>query len=172
MPNYRRDRDGRSYFFTVVSYRRRPLLCDARVRHFLRNKLIELRQRRPFDIDAWVLLPNHLHCIWTLPESDTDYSSRWAWLKKEATKAARHSGLITRTEVSLWQARFWEHRIRDEADLLAHCSYIHWNPVRHRLVPRVRDRPWSTFHRFVANGLLRSDWGDDGVKIAADIGRE
>ena len=172
MPNYRRDREGSSYFFTVVSYRRHPLLCDAGIRSILRSKIIELRRRRSFAIDAWVLLPDHLHCIWTMPESDTDFSSRWAWLKKEATKGAARCGVIDRVGTSLWQPRFWEHRIRDDRDFRAHCDYIHWNPVKHGLVTRAGDWPWSTFRRFVAKGLLAPDWGNAEVKIAAGIGRE
>lgn len=172
MPNYRRDRDGRTYFFTVVSYRRQPILCDPRIRRILRVKIVELRRHRPFAIDAWVPLPDHLHCIWTMPDSDTDFSTRWAWLKKIATKAAAHCGVINRSGTSLWQARFWEHRIRDEGDFQAHCDYIHWNPVRHGLVSHASDWPWPTFHRFVVEGLLPQDWGKGGVKIVTGIGRE
>lgn len=172
MPNYRRDFSGRTYFFTLVSNQRRALLCESAIRLGLRDAITELRRGKPFEIDAWVLLPDHLHCIWTLPTGDHDYPARWGWLKKRLTQRARHEGLIDASGVSLWQSRYWEHRIRDPRDFLAHCHYIHWNPVKHGLVSRVRDWPWSTFHRFVRIGRLPVDWGGAGIDLPADVGHE
>ena len=173
MPNYRRARCGSTFFFTVVARRRRPILCVPEVRHLLREVTLELRTRRPFEIDAWVLLPEHLHCIWTLPEGDRDFSARWGWLKKEVTRRLRAMPAHSRiADPSVWQNRFWEHRIRDEVDYARHCDYVHYNPVKHRLVNRVRDWPWSTFHRFVAQRIYPKTWGDTGVSIPNDVGRE
>mgnify|MGYP006283806045 CR=1 FL=1 len=194
MPNYRRAREGQSYFFTVVTHDRRPVLCEAPVRRLLREVVQELKARRPFAIDAWVLVPDHLHCIWTLPEGDTDYSARWGWLKKEVTKRLRdlaapvpagtarptgecgpHHGLeslAAAASPSLWQRRFWEHQIRDERDFANHCDYIHYNPVKHGLVRCAGDWPWSTFRRFVRNGLYSENWGEGEIRIPDYIGNE
>ena len=173
MPNYRRAHQGPTFFFTVVTHRRQPLLCEPSVRQILRTVTLELRAQRPFEIDAWVLLPDHMHCIWTLPEGDLDYSARWGWLKKEVTKRIRMRPAIAGSaRPSPWQKRFWEHRIRDTADYANHCDYIHFNPVRHRLVRQVSEWPWSTFHRFVSRGIYADTWGNGDVMIPDAVGHE
>jgi len=132
----------------------------------------------PFNIEAWVLLPDHLHTIWTLPENDDNFASHWAIIKRSVS---RHCGSIEgnerpmsdsrsrRGEEGIWQRRFWDHLIRDEQDLQRHLDYLHWNPVKHGYVKRVMDWPYSTFHRFVAQGLYAPDWGganeDETAKI-------
>jgi putative transposase len=172
MPNYRRVRDGRTYFFTVVTHRRRPILCDKLVRSVLRDKLMELRRHRPFRIDAWVLMPDHLHCVWTLPVNDRDYTARWGWLKKEVTKTVNEFSPRGRVRRTLWQRRFWEHRVRDRVDLHAHYDYIHYNPVRHGLVDGPADWPWSSVHRFIADGIYPVNWAVGGIETPPGIGRE
>ena len=173
MPNYRRARHGSTFFFTLVTRDRLPVLCDAPVRRLLRQAIGELRIQRPFQIDAWVLLPDHLHCIWTLPGNDPDYSARWGWVKKEVTKRLRLvPGMAGTARPTLWQPRFWEHMIRDEADFAAHCDYIHFNPVKHGLARSPREWPWSTFHRFVSEGVYPKTWGGDEVVIPDGIGNE
>ncbi len=111
----------------------------------LRYSVAVVKQHRPFIIDAWVVLPEHLHCIWTLPHNDDDFSSRWRDIK----------GCFSRTlkRQPLWQPRFWEHAIRDEDDYRRHVDYIHINPLKHGWVTRVIDWPFSTFHRDVQRGL-------------------
>ena len=173
MPNYRRARHDSTYFFTLVARDRQPVLCEQVVRLLLRQSIEKLRVKRPFRIDAWVLLPDHLHCIWTLPDSDTDYSARWGWLKKEVTKGLRATGKLSETrKTSLWQPRFWEHMIRDSADLTEHCDYVHFNPVRHGLVKNVGEWPYSTFHRFLAKGVYDEKWGSGTIHIPRDVGKE
>ena len=134
MSRYRRLFSGTTYFFTVVAYRRRPIFCTSVVRAALRKAIQTVRVARPFDIDAWVLLPDHMHCVWTLPENDTDYPTRWAEIKRWVSSAARHSlrdpNLLTsaakrRGESTIWQRRFWEHRIRNDVDFERHVDYIH-----------------------------------------------
>jgi putative transposase len=167
MPNYRRVRDARTYFFTVVTWQRQPILCLDLSRRILRELVDALRATRPFDVDAWVLLPDHLHCIWTLPEGDPHYSARWGWIKKELTRRIADRGDILAPSASrrrhreggVWQRRFWEHRIRDETDFVTQCDYIHYNPVKHGLVSAPRDWPYSTFHRFARAGRYPADWG-------------
>ena len=174
MSNYRRaDVRGGCYFFTVVTYRRRPILTDPPARHLLREAILTTRQNYPFIIDAWVLLPDHLHCIWTLPEGDNDFSTRWniikAWFSRQA-KTLYHQAEWLNTsktkhrESTLWQRRFWEHLIRDEEDFIRHVDYIHFNPVKHALVTTVKEWPYSTFHRYVAEGIYPQNWGSE-VKI-------
>ena len=179
MSNYRRLREGSVYFFTVVTYKRQPILCLDESRKALRGVLREIRDRYPFEIKAWVLLPDHLHCIWELPERDFDYSLRWALIKKGFTKrikgrlstAKPTDSRVRRGEAAVWQRRFWEHRIRDERDLVAHCDYIHYNPVKHGLAASARDWEYSTFHRYVKDGIYTEAWGRGGVDLP-DIGGE
>lgn len=168
MPNYIRTRTGSTFFFTVVAYERRPILCDDSVRRSLRIAIENLRTRRPFSIDAWVLMPDHLHCVWTLPEGDVDFSTRWSLIKRsvsrftgEATFAPGQRGDSARKhrESTIWQRRFWEHQIRDELDFERHLDYIHFNPVKHGYVNRAVDWPYSTIHRYVREGVYPIDWG-------------
>jgi putative transposase len=172
MSNYRRARTpAGSYFFTVVTYRRRPLLVDLESRRVLREMIQQVRQDLPFCIEAWVLLPEHLHCIWTLPRGDADYSKRWGLIKAGFSKRMRdlfrnpewiNDSKAKHRESTIWQRRFWEHEIRDQEDFNRQVDYIHWNPVKHGQVSRVADWPYSTFHRYVRHGVYPLDW--DGEK--------
>ena len=169
MSNYRRARDaGACYFFTVVTHQRQPALTQPRLREALRLAIERVRQGHPFSIHGWVLLPDHLHCLWQLPEGDADFSLRWSMIKRLTSQAVSElSGSISlsrnlRRESGLWQRRFWEHRIRDERDYRQHLDYLHWNPVRHTLVERVADWPWSSYHRLVREGVYPADWGGSG----------
>src|SRR4030067_578999 len=141
MSRYRRaSAAGASYFFTVVPYRRTPCVCTDTVRNALRSAIETVRASRPFVIDAWVLLPDHLHCVWTLPDDDADFSTRWMMIKRAVSLACREdyrrSCLMTASklkhrESTIWQRRFLEHQIRNEDDLVRHVNYIHFNPVKH-----------------------------------------
>ena len=143
---------GGCYFFTLVCWRRQPLLGRAEYVALLREALRGVMDERPFRIDAMVVLPDHLHCIWQLPVADADFSNRWREVKKRVTRAAGTS--------DFWQPRFWEHALRDENDWRRHVDYIHYNPVRHGLVNRPRDWPHSSFHQAVLRGWRESDWGE------------
>ena len=149
---------GGCYFFTVVTMNRAPLFnTEARV-DILRQAMRERMAKQPFQIDAMVVLPDHLHCIWRLPEEDCDYSSRWREIKKSVS---RHISTVTnrRNERLVWQRRFWEHTIRDEDDWRRHVDYIHYNPVKHGLAKRPGDWPWSSFRKAVAKGWYDEAWG-------------
>lgn len=170
MPNYRRLRHpGGIYFFTVNLLERHN--SDLLVRHieYLRVSVRKIQYRHPFNIHAWVVLPDHLHCVIELPYGDVDFSTRWRLIKANFSKSLpsveslSHSRRV-RGERGIWQRRFWEHLIRDEADYAAHIDYVHINPVKHGLVSRVRDWPYSTFHRDVKRGIYTQDWagGDEG----------
>ena len=159
---------GGSFFFTVVTERRAPILSTDTSRIFLCTAIRECRQRWPFRIDAMVLLDNHLHAILTLPEGDTRYSARWGWIKKEFTKAylaaggneqARSGSRIRQRRRGVLQRRFWEHALRDVADYARHFDYTHYNPVKHGYVESVQDWPYSTFHRWVKQGVYPPAWG-------------
>jgi putative transposase len=167
MPTYRRAFDpGGTFFFTVVTAGRRPILTTDLGRQLLRDVMNQCRSTMPFTIDAFVLLPDHLHAIWTLPEGDSDYSTRWAIIKKEFSKAWIAAGGATQPvseskrrsrRVGVWQKRFWEHLVRrDEFDAIV--AYVHFNPVKHELVRCPHEWPWSSFHRWVAEGRLKRDW--------------
>lgn len=160
---------GATYFFTLVTYHRRPVLTDEPVRAALRRSFHLVRRRCPFTVDAFVLLPDHLHCIWTLPDGDADYTSRWICVKRLTSQQLREmlsppesASAGMRRELGLWQRRFWEHRIRDERDFERHADYIHWNPVRHGHVRAVIEWPYSSFHRYVESGIYPPNWGGRG----------
>jgi len=154
---------GATYFFTLT-------LQDRSARTFvdhvedLRTAFRDVRARHPFDIDAMVVLPEHLHSIWTLPEGDADYATRWMLVKQAFTQRLEVLGVSspakgTKGERALWQRRFWEHQIRNEDDFARHVDYIHFNPVKHGWVLRAGDWPYSSLHRYVREGKMMKDWG-------------
>jgi putative transposase len=167
MPDYRRCRiPGGIYFFTVNLLERRS---DFLVRHIdsLREAVRATRKQRPFHIDGWVVLPDHLHCMWTLPPGDVDFSNRWKAIKIRfvhaiAPSERRSAVRAKRGERAIWQRRFWEHAIRDDEDYARHLDYIHYNPVKHGWASSVRDWPYSTFHRSVQTGIYPIDWAGNG----------
>ena len=148
------------------------MLCDLSARVCLRDAFRVVRAARPFRIDALVLLPDHLHAVWSLPSDDADYSTRWRLIKKRFTKkfldagggeAATSASRRSKGERAVWQRRFFEHTVRDESDLKRCVDYVHVNPLKHGLVERVRDWPWSSFHRYVKFGDYPTDWGAANV---------
>ncbi len=169
MSRYRRENvTGATWFFTVVTYRRQPILCDKPVREALRDAITSVRKKRPFEIDAWVLLPDHFHCIWTLPPDDADYATRWGMIKRQVSikckKDYKRPDWVTASkrkhrESTLWQRRYWEHQIRDQRDFEKHVDYIHYNPVKHGLCRQVSAWPYSTFQRYLTQGDYPIDWG-------------
>jgi putative transposase len=182
MSDYRRAYvPGGTFFFTLVSQRRAALFSKAIARRLLGSVMRRCFLRRPTRVMAIVLLPDHLHTIWTLPEGDADFSTRWAWIKKEFTKSwlalggreeqQRESQRRERRR-GVWQRRFWEHTIRDESDLEAHFDYIHYNPVKHGLAKSPRQWPWSSFHRWAAAGVYLADWAaeQDAARLPGKAG--
>lgn len=166
MPNYRRCRvPGGCWFFTVTLNDRRSGILVECV-DALRDAVAKVHARHPFHIDAMVILPDHIHAIWTLPEGDTDFSRRWYLIKVAFTRAVVRSGnSVPRGrrpgERGLWQRRFWEHLIRDEQDYGRHFDYCHINPMKHGLVAQVGDWPYSSFHRAVRDGIYAADWAGE-----------
>jgi putative transposase len=163
MPRYvRAFVPGGTFFFTVALLERRRRLLTERIDD-LRVVFSEARRRRPFTIEAIVVLPDHLHCIWTLPPGDSDFSGRWHDIKARfSARIPREERLSARRtrkgERGIWQRRFWEHVIRDQVDFERHFDYVHYNPVKHGHVTRAADWPYSTFHRCVREGLYPLDW--------------
>ena len=164
MPDYRRAwHPGGTYFFTVNLLQRQG--NDLLTRHIdlLRKAVSLIRQRHPFVIHGWVVLPEHLHCIIELPPDDADFATRWRLIKMTFSKALprteqRSTIRIARGERGIWQRRYWEHLIRDEEDFRAHMDYVHINPLKHGLVKMVNEWPYSTFHRLVEKGIYPADW--------------
>jgi putative transposase len=159
---------GATYFFTLVTYQRCPLLVDEYARSCLRTAIYEVRAKHPFRINGFCLLPDHLHTIWTLPEGDNDYPHRWRAIKGHFSRNDRRSNgsgakpagsRKKRGEATIWQRRFWEHLIRNEDDLQRHLDYLHFNPIKHGHVDLVLEWPWSSFHRLVREGIYSKDWG-------------
>ncbi len=182
MPDYRRARvRGGTYFFTLATAGRAPILTDCV--ELLGRALKQCRRRYPFEQTALVVLPDHLHALWTLPADDADFSLRWAAIKRAFTVEYLAGGnpesTVSRSrrahrDRGVWQRRFWEHCVRDEADLTAHLHYIHYNPVKHGLVACPHAWPHSTFHRLVRAGWYEPDWACacDGrpAKAPIDLG--
>lgn len=170
MPNYRRAwHPGGTYFFTVNLLERSG--NDLLTRHIteLREAVRLVRRDFPFEIHAWVVLPDHLHCVIELPEGDSDFALRWRLIKIRFSKSLPKTELRSETRVrrgerGIWQRRFWEHLIRDDQDFAAHMDYVHINPLKHGLVTGVADWPFSTFHRLVEEGVYPANWagGDEG----------
>jgi putative transposase len=168
MPNYvRAFAPGGTFFFTTVTERRAPILCSDLARPLLRAAFHECRSRFPFELPAMVLLPDHFHSMWTLPEHDADFSTRWSVLKRRfAQLYLEHGGVQQPVSESrernrrlgIWQRRFWEHLIRDRRDRLKHLDYIHFNPVKHGYVKCPHAWPYSSFHRYVRMGVYAADW--------------
>jgi putative transposase len=178
MSNYLRDRTpGGTWFFTVVTHRRRPWLCSDGALRAMTLAFEQVRSAYPFDVIAGVVLPDHLHLVWSQPEADFDFGKRWSMIKRitgdlvcggPGPTPPVASSRVNRRERALWQRRFWEHRIRDEDDLQAHVEYIHYNPVRHGLVSMAADWPHSTLHRFIRRGWVSRDWAaGTGARIHA-----
>jgi putative transposase len=158
---------GGTYFFTLVTEHRARLFEQEPARRLLGSALRQCFGRFPLQVVAMVLLPDHLHTLWTLPAGDDAYAMRWRWIKREFTRAwlsiggveqDRQTSRLRERRRGVWQRRYWEHTIRDEADLESHFDYIHYNPVKHALVRRPRDWPWSSFHRWVQAGHYSIDW--------------
>lgn len=175
MPNYRRNYvPGGTYFFTVVTHERRPILTTEIGRASFHIAFEEVKRDHPFTAFASVLLPDHFHCVWILPPEDADYSTRWGLIKEKFTrkfmKAGGSEGQLTASrrkhrERAIWQKRFWEHTILDANDLERCVDDIHWNPVKHGYVQRPGQWQWSTFASFIQSGDYPSNWGESEIII-------
>lgn len=169
MPSFLRlYQPGGTYFFTVVTYDRRPIFRDPEARNHLGASMRTIAREKPFATVAIVLLWDHLHCVWSLPPGDHDFSTRWKavksrftaeWTRDGGTEAVVTLSQQRRGQRGVWQPRFWEHLIRDEEDLERYCDYIHYNPVKHGYAERPWDWPDSSFRRFVRMGDYSPEWG-------------
>ncbi|RJP33644.1 MAG: transposase [Candidatus Omnitrophota bacterium] len=169
MPEYRRFKQPNScYFFTVVTNNRNSILTAEVSRRCLRDAFQTVRKKYPFTIDGIVLLPNHIHTLWSLPEGDSNFSIRWNLIKNRFTKLYIKNNPPTealsvarskKREQGVWQRRFWEHLIRNEDDFIKHLDYIHYNPVKHGYVKNPVDWEWSSFHRYVQLKWYEQNWG-------------
>jgi putative transposase len=165
---------GGSYFFTVALADRSQGLLVTEIAA-LREAFRCAKDAYPFGLDAIVILPEHLHCIWTLPEGDADFPERWRRIKSAFSRSLPDHNIRSRSkrlkgERGIWQRRYWEHTLRDEGDWQHHLNYIHYNPVKHRHVERVADWPYSTFHRYVEAGIYPRDWGGGDKEGDGDYG--
>jgi putative transposase len=162
MVKYRRYRvPGGTYFFTLTLRDRKSDWLTRYCGQVI-NAMKKVRAIHPFKTIALVILPDHLHAMWTLPDGDSNYSLRWRLIKTQFSKNLASSGISIKKNAKgeniLWQNRFWEHTIRNEIDYEKHVNYIHYNPVKHGFVTKPADWPYTTFHRYVKNGILPYDW--------------
>jgi putative transposase len=175
MTNYRRNRvAGGCYFFTVNLAERRSNLLTDHI-DLLRRAFRYARLRHPFTIESIVVLPDHLHAVWSLPEGDDDFSLRWRLIKSAFSRSLPPGERISASrlrkgERGLWQRRYWEHTIRNDGDFARHMDYVHFNPVKHGFVRRVADWPYSSFHRMVRLGAYPEDWAGDAKEAGAEFG--
>ena len=159
---------GATWFFTAnLAERKGTSLLVDRI-DVLRAAFRTVQAAHSFRIDAAVILPDHLHCIWALPSGDSDFSTRWGLVKANFSRSIEKTERVSKSreirgERGLWQRRFWEHLIRDEDDFRHHVDYIHWNPVKHGCVNRVVDWPHSSFHAYVRQGIYEKSWGEVGI---------
>ncbi|HEB86371.1 MAG TPA: transposase [Gammaproteobacteria bacterium] len=163
---YRRSHQpGGSYFFTLVTHQRQPLLSIPENIDRLRTAFKREKQKHPFTIDAIVILPEHLHTIWTLPDDDMDYSTRWGRIKRYfstgcvGVRQVQSVSRKNKRERAVWQRRFWEHTIRDENDWRRHMDYIHYNPVKHGHARSPGEWPYSSFRQCVQKEWYPANWG-------------
>jgi putative transposase len=179
---------GGTYFFTVVTHKRVKIFNRSDNVELLRQAFRKVIKQHPFKIDAFVLLPDHLHCIWTLPQGDADFSTRWRLIKsyfsrqiglvgwvegRNPTKKTTSISRSRKNEKSIWQRRFWEHLIRNHEDLRRHVEYIHYNPVKHGLTKSPSDWDYSSFHRYVHKGMYNIKWGAGAeIKFNSTVGYE
>ena len=183
MSNYTRVQiPGATYFFTLVTFDRQPILTTPQARTVLRQAFRETRLHQPFQLDAICLLPNHLHCLWTLPNNDADFSGRWNRIKGLFSKHYRAANVLhndpnpsrqRKGETSIWQRRFWEHCIRDDDDFRCHLDYLHFNPVKHGHATNAFDWPWSSLPRYVQKGWYDRTWGaqePESIKNMSGLG--
>jgi putative transposase len=175
MSHYRRSKaDGGFYFFTVTLADRSSDLLVRQIDR-LRRIYASVQSRYPFETVAICILPDHLHAIWSLPSGDRNYPLRWSVIKAGFSRgleqpSRRSKSKIARRERGLWQRRYWEHVIRDDSDFERHVNYVHFNPVKHGLVSKVQDWPFSSFHRYVRDGTLAADWGGDVREFQGEFG--
>ena len=168
---------GRIYFFTVNLAERGNNDLLLRYIDDLRQAFRQTQRDHPFSIDAIVILPDHLHCLWRLRDNDADFSTRWQLIKARFSRAIEPGERISQSrlrkgERGIWQRRFWEHVIRDEDDYARHADYIHYNPVKHGYVKMASEWPYSSLHKWVEQGRYPEDWGGSEMKTRLARGCE
>jgi putative transposase len=172
---YRRAKtEGGTYFFTVNLADRRQSTLVQHVEQ-LRSAIRVVKERHPFTIEAIVIMPEHLHTIWTLPEGDNDYPTRWALIKAAFSRTLPKGESISKSRCSkgergIWQRRYWEHLIRDDEDFARHVDYIHFNPVKHGHAVNPIDWVYSSIHRSISAGMLPANWGSSAIEFIGDFG--
>lgn len=177
MSNYRRNKHaGATYFFTLCLNDRKSSLLTQHIQE-LRVAFKKTKLKKPFTTEAMVVLPDHLHALWTLPEDDADYTNRIRLFKSHFTRQLpnelKHTNNINRqkhNQTGIWQLRYWEHTIKNEQDFINHLNYIHYNPVKHGYVEYVKDWQYSTFHKYVNSGIYNENWGSDFMESKTDFG--
>lgn len=175
MVQYRRNLlPGGTYFFTQTLYNRKTNYLTTHI-DLLRIAIKKAQQKMPFSIIAIVILPDHIHAIWKLPIDDSNYAGRWRLIKSYFSQLLIKQDVLlfknSRGEYNLWQKRYWEHTIKNEADLEVHINYIHYNPVKHKLVSSPEDWPYSSFHLYIRKNILPPNWANNNVLFPSiDVG--
>ena len=169
---------GGTFFFTLITCNRQKIFTEENEVSVLREAFRYVLKRHPFRIEAFVLLPDHLHTIWTLPDGDSNYPMCWSLIKSHFTRnwdrklGVTNPSRKNKGEQSVWQRRYWEHNIRNEDDFIQHVEYIHYNPVKHGLIDAPIDWKYSSFHTFIRRGDYSPDWGAGNMNLNEKIGME
>lgn len=175
MVNYRRNfQRGGTYFFTVNLLNRRSDLLIKNI-HYLKKAIQQVKRVYPYKMQAYVILPEHLHVLWKLPYEDVDYATRWQKIKIYFTRYIQKAGVKVQRnkhgECLIWQRRYWEHTIYDAQDFQNHFNYIHYNPVKHGWVERPIDWPFSSIHHYIEKGMISPSWGaNESIELPGTFG--
>ncbi|MEI7708281.1 MAG: transposase [Chlorobium sp.] len=166
--------EGGTYFFTVTLADRTQSLLIEHI-DLLRSSFLSVKEHHPFTIDAIVIMPEHLHTIWTLPEGDKDFPTRWTLIKAAFSRTLPKTEVISESRLNkgergIWQRRYWEHLIQNDDDFARHVDYIHFNPVKHGYATTPIDWPNSSIHRFVSQGIIENNWGASFIDNGGDFG--
>ena len=166
--------EGGTYFFTVNLADRHSDMLIHKIDD-LRAVVAKVKQAHPFKVLAMVVLPEHLHAVWRLPQGDANYPLRWSLIKSGFSRQQKKVERVrdsrkAKRERGIWQRRYWEHQIRDELDLARHVDYIHFNPVKHGLVKKPVEWPYSTLHGYIKRGMAPRDWGCSIDEVAGVFG--
>jgi len=159
---------GASYFFTIVTEQRQPLFENEKVVHLFCDAVRHVMKSHSFTQDAFVIMPDHIHCIWSLPQGDEDYFTRWDLIQSLFLKKCQQIGL----KVKSWQMPYREHCLSDDNDYLHHLEYIHYNPVKHGLALSPLGWQYSSFAHYVSLGLYQHNWGSGKLKLPDSVGSE
>jgi len=159
MPDYRRFYIPNSItFITCVTRDRYPYLKSKSDIDLFFSTLARVKEIKPFELMAYVVLPDHFHWLMKVDQSSGNFSKVMHSIKRNFTQNYKQAHNVQKS-ISIWQRGFWDHVIRDERDLEIHLDYIHWNPIKHGCVNKPSNWPYSTYRDWEGMGIYDLGWG-------------